>query len=88
MIETYYRALGLLNHAYKVFSMVLIMRIVPYVEPKTSDIDFEKREAVNVNLLNLVNGNLSPDRKGREIRTKLLHYYIHRFCCSIRLYTY
>ena len=32
-----YRALGLLNHTYKVFSTILMMRIVPYVEPKLSE---------------------------------------------------
>ena len=32
-----YRALGLLNHSYKVFSMVLLTRIVPYIEPRLSD---------------------------------------------------
>ena len=32
-----YRALGLLNHLYKTFSMVLLMRIVPFIEPRLSD---------------------------------------------------
>ena len=32
-----YRALGLLNHSYKTFSRVLLMRIIPFIEPKLSD---------------------------------------------------
>ena len=32
-----YRALGLLNHTYKTFSMVLLTRIVPFIDPKLSD---------------------------------------------------
>ena len=35
--RTNYRALGLLNHSYKTFSMVLLIRIVPYIDPKLSD---------------------------------------------------
>ena len=31
-----YRVLGLLNHSYKVFSMVLLLRIIPYIDPKLS----------------------------------------------------
>ena len=32
-----YRALDLLNHSYKTFSRVLLMRIIPYIEPRLSD---------------------------------------------------
>ena len=32
-----YRALGLLNHCYKVFAMVLLMRMLPFIEPRISD---------------------------------------------------
>ena len=32
-----YRALGLLNHSYKTFSRVLLMRIIPFIEPRLSD---------------------------------------------------
>ena len=35
--RTNYRALGLLNHSYKVFAMTLLMRMLPYFEPKISD---------------------------------------------------
>ena len=40
-----YRALGLLNHAYKVFSRILLKRIVPYIDPKLSDMQAGFREA-------------------------------------------
>ena len=36
-VRTNYRALGLLNHSYKTFSMVLLTRIVPYIDPKLAD---------------------------------------------------
>ena len=29
-----YRALGLLNHTYKVFASILLLRILPYIAPK------------------------------------------------------
>ena len=32
-----YRALGLLNHAYKTFSRILLMRMILYIDPKLSD---------------------------------------------------
>ena len=32
-----YRALGLLNHAYKVFAMILLMGMMPYIVPNISD---------------------------------------------------
>ena len=35
--RTNYRALGLLNHSYKTFSMVLLVRIVPFIDPLFSD---------------------------------------------------
>ena len=40
-----YRALGLLNHSYKVFSRILLKRIVPYIDPKLSDMQSGFREA-------------------------------------------
>ena len=48
-----YRALGLLNHVYKVFSMVLLMRIVPYVEQKISDMQsgFRKERGCRDNIV-------------------------------------
>ena len=35
--RTNYRALGLLNHSYKTFSMVLLVRILPFIDPLLSD---------------------------------------------------
>ena len=32
-----YRALCLLNHGYKIFAMVLPIRLLPYIESKSSD---------------------------------------------------
>ena len=32
-----YRALGLLNHCYKVFTMVLLLRMLSFIEPRISD---------------------------------------------------
>ena len=48
-----YRALALLNHAYKVFAMILLMRIVPYIEPKLSDMQsgFRKNRGCRDNIL-------------------------------------
>ena len=51
-----YRALGLLGHCYKVFSMVLLMRILPYVSPKLSDMQagFRKERGCRDNILILI----------------------------------
>ena len=51
--RTNYRALGLLNHAYKIFSMIILMRIVPYIEPQISDMQsgFRKQRGCRDNLL-------------------------------------
>ena len=51
-----YRALGLLNHAYKVFTTILLMRILPYVEPKLSDLQagFRQKRGCRDNILILV----------------------------------
>ena len=48
-----YRALALLNHAYKVFAMIILMRIVPYIEPKLSDMQsgFRKNRGCRDNIL-------------------------------------
>lgn len=35
--RTNYRALGLLNHSYKTFSMVLLIRMIPFIDPLLSD---------------------------------------------------
>ena len=40
-----YRALGLLNHAYKIFSRILLMRMTPYIDPKLSDMQAGFRAA-------------------------------------------
>ena len=51
-----YRALGMLNHSYKIFSMVLLLRIMPYIIPKISDMQagFRKGRGCRDNILILV----------------------------------
>ena len=53
-----YRALGLLNHTYKTFSRILLMRIVPYIEPRLSDMQAgfrsERGCRDNILILNMV----------------------------------
>ena len=51
-----YRALGLLNHAYKIFSMLLLMHILPFITPKLSEMQagFRKRRGCRDNILILV----------------------------------
>ena len=43
--RTNYRALGLLNHAYKVFPTVILKRIIPYIELKLSEMQAGLRTA-------------------------------------------
>ena len=51
-----YRALGLLNQSYMVFSMVLLLRIIPYIDPKLSQMQagFRKNRGCRDNVLMLV----------------------------------
>ena len=51
-----YRALGLLNHGYKVFAMILLARISPYIMPKLLDTQagFRKERGCRDNILILV----------------------------------
>ena len=51
-----YRALGLLNHAYKVFASILLMRMLPYISPKISDMQagFRKERGCRDNIIILV----------------------------------
>ena len=51
-----YRALGLLNHAYKVLSMLLLMYILPFITPKLSEMQagFRKGRGCRDNILILV----------------------------------
>ena len=51
-----YRALGLLNHVYKVFAMILLMRMMPYIVPNISDMHagFRKERGSGGNILILV----------------------------------
>jgi len=51
-----YRALGLLNHGYKVFAKALLMRIIPYVVPQLSDMQagFRKGRGCRDNILILM----------------------------------
>ena len=48
-----YRALGLLNHGYKIFSRILLTRIIPYIDPKLSDTQagFRKGRGCRDNIL-------------------------------------
>ena len=52
-LRTNYRALGLLNHSYKTFSIVLLQMIVPYIEPNLSDMQagFRKGRRCRDNIL-------------------------------------
>ena len=68
-----YRALGLLNHGYKVFSRILLMRIVPYIDPKLSDMQAGFRKARgcrdNILILTMAIQHLLKDNSGsRESR--------------------
>ena len=51
-----YRALSLLNHSYKIFAMVLLIRMLPYIEPKLSDMQagFRKSRGCRDNILILI----------------------------------
>ena len=51
-----YRALGLLNHAYKIFSMLLLLHILPFITPKLSDMQagFRKGRGCRDNITILV----------------------------------
>ena len=51
-----YRALGLLNHCYKALATVLLMRILPFISPKISDMQagFRKSRGCRDNILILV----------------------------------
>ncbi len=51
-----YRALGLLNHTYKVFATILLLRMLPYIAPKISDMQagFRKERGCRDNILILV----------------------------------
>ena len=51
-----YRALGLLNHAYKTFAKALLERMLPFITPKISDMQagFRKERGCRDNILILV----------------------------------
>ena len=51
-----YRALGLLNHAYKIFAKALLERMLPFITPKISDMQagFRKERGCRDNILILV----------------------------------
>ena len=51
-----YRALGLLNHGYKIFAMVLLLRIMPFISPNISDkqAGFRKSRGCRDNILILI----------------------------------
>ena len=51
-----YWALGLLNHSYKIFACILLIRILPYIAPNMSDMQagFRKECGCQDNILILV----------------------------------
>ena len=51
-----YRVLGLLNHAYKIFAMIILLRILPYITPLLSDMQagFRKNRGCRDNITILV----------------------------------
>ena len=51
-----YRALGLLNHAYKIFAMIILLRIMPYITTNLSDMQagFRKGRGCRDNITILV----------------------------------
>ena len=51
-----YRALGLLNHGYRVFVRLLLLKMMPYIAPKISDMQagFRKERGCRDNILMLV----------------------------------
>ena len=51
-----YRALGLLNHAYKIFAKALLERMLPFITPQISDMQagFRKERGARDNILILV----------------------------------
>ena len=51
-----YRALGLLNHAYKIFAAILLLRMLPYIAPNISDMQagFRKDRGCRDNILILL----------------------------------
>ena len=51
-----YRVLGLLNHAYKIFAMIILLRILPYITPHLSDMQagFRKNRGCRDNITILV----------------------------------
>ena len=51
-----YRALGLLNHAYKIFAAILLLKMLPYIAPNISDMQagFRKGRGCRDNILMLL----------------------------------
>ena len=51
-----YRALGLLNHSYKIFACILLTRTLPYIAPNISDMQagFRNERGCQDNILILV----------------------------------
>ena len=74
-----YRALGLLNHSYKIFAMILLMRIMPYITPQLSDMQsgFRKGRGCrdNILMLTMIIQKLLEDA-GDESRSRGIFTYI------------
>ena len=77
-LRSNYRALGLLNHSYKSFSMVLLQRIVPYIEPQLSDMQagFRKGRGCrdNILILNMAIHHLLQNVQSAEETAGIITY--------------
>ena len=75
-LRSNYRALGLLNHSYKTFSMVLLQRIVPYIEPGLSDIQarFRKGRGCRDNILTMAIHHLLENVQSTEQTAGIITY--------------
>ena len=74
-----YRALGLLNHAYKTFAMILLTRMLPYITNKLSDMQagFRKGRGCRDNITILVmTVNYLLESAGNDIASQGIITYI------------
>jgi hypothetical protein len=79
-----YRALGLLNHSYKVFSMVLLLRLIPHIDPKLSQIRLQKEQRLSRQYTNISTCNQQTAERNKSSHRKCSNHHIHRFCSSFR----
>ena len=74
-----YRALGLLNHCYKVFAMVLLLRMMAFIDPRISDMQagFRKDRGCRDNIYILISAILHLlDQSADTARTLGIITYI------------